>query len=111
MKALLLALALLLVAPPILALEDSMPAPKSKTILAGPGTSGPSTIGRLKEILSEKTRIKGFGIRTKLGKGVSVRAGLLQRETGKSRPNNIGGTRGLGPKRGNMPAIAFKIKL
>lgn len=112
MKALLLAIMMMLVAPAATAIGADM-GDRPKTILAGPGAKPPSvahrTIGALKQ-LATKTRIKGFGLRTKLGKGVSVRAGLKRRETGKAQPNILGGRRGRSPKRGNAPAIEFKIK-
>jgi hypothetical protein len=115
MKVLLVLLAFMMfVAPTAMAIGADMDdKPKTKTILAGPGAKLPSTssrtIGALKQ-LATKTRIKGFGLRTELGKGVSVRAGLRRRQTGKAQPNILGGRRGLSPRRGTGPALEFKIR-
>jgi hypothetical protein len=101
---------LMLVAPNALAIEEIMAdKPKTKTILAGPGVR-PSTIGTLKKLVTEKTKIKKFGIRTTLGKGISLSAGYRQRDTGKAQPGILGGSRGLSPERGRVPKLEFKIK-
>ena len=107
MKALaaLLAIMMMLVAPA--AFSEADMADKPKTILAGPGAS--KTTGALSRI-ARGTKVKGVGIKTKLGKGVSVRLGLRKSPTDSPGMNILGGRRGLTKGRGVGPRFEFKIK-
>jgi hypothetical protein len=80
-----------------------------KTVLMGPGAKPSGTIGALSKI-AKSAKIKGLGLRAKLGKGVSVRAGMRKYANDKSGPNILGGRRGLTKGRGAGPRFEFKIK-
>jgi hypothetical protein len=84
---------------------------KTKTVLVGPGVKPPSssTLATLKR-LAHSTKIKGLGLRTKFGNGISADIRMRKRETGKASPNILGGQRGIGPSRGTGPYLGIKIK-